>query len=399
MANNTSRKESMTRYEQRCKVCNSYFKNTIEEMYDKGLTAKQIFEALHLTQDPSELETLKKEFLTEQIINRHLTKHYNPRMTASIKSVTNKTKLQQARENFKNGRQSKIDTVMTISHLIEVALIKLESLDEFPDGRQAHQLTINYMSIIKNLIDEFSKLTGELKIENTIDINFWNVQITEFANIVINTIRKMDVKFNLNSQLEYSFGQEFQKQWKEYKDIQNQILNGQLPVNYGERERNINTFNIVPDYKEKSQENNIESVNASTNSNEALYELSEEAERNRENQELEYIQKMTDSYNKSKNQSDEKSIDKETDEYYSSYHSDEDNNEIIINNSITSEEEYNSQVIDNSLQSTNINTDNFNLENAEKELNTLNKQINNLTSEKSKTKSIKDSIKKLMQKK
>ena len=52
-----------------------------------------------------------------------------------------------------------------------MALINLESLDSFPDGRQRHQLTINYMGQIKGLIDEFSKLTGELQTENTFDIN------------------------------------------------------------------------------------------------------------------------------------------------------------------------------------------------------------------------------------
>lgn len=131
----------------------------------------------------------------------------------------------------------------------------MESLDSLPDVRQKHQLTINYMSQIKGLIDEFSKLTGELQIENTFDINFWNVQITEFANIVIQTIRKMDYQFQLNNKLEYAFGVEFQKQWKQYKETQDKILNGELPVNYGAKERTLNTFNIMPNYK---QENNNE---------------------------------------------------------------------------------------------------------------------------------------------
>ena len=70
----------------------------------------------------------------------------------------------------------------------------------------------------------------------------------------------MDHQFNLNSQLEYSFGVEFKKCWNEYREIQNKILDGELPINYGEKERNINTFNIIPDYNEsqKNDENDID---------------------------------------------------------------------------------------------------------------------------------------------
>lgn len=113
------------------------------------------------------------------------------------------------------------------------------------------------MGQIKGLIDEFSKLTGELQTENTFDIHFWNVQISEFANIVIKTIRKMDHQFNLNSQLEYSFGIEFKKCWDEYRETQKKILDGELPINYGEKERNINTFNIIPDYDKENETNNL----------------------------------------------------------------------------------------------------------------------------------------------
>lgn len=113
------------------------------------------------------------------------------------------------------------------------------------------------MGQIKGLIDEFSKLTGELQTENTFDIHFWNVQISEFANIVIKTIRKMDHQFNLNSQLEYSFGIEFKKCWDEYRETQKKILDGELPINYGEKERNINTFNIIPDYDKEDETNNL----------------------------------------------------------------------------------------------------------------------------------------------
>ena len=314
--------EVLTRYEKNCKVCNSYFKNIIEEMYNRGLTAKQIYEALFLSQNPQEIQILHNEGLTESIIKRHLDKHYNEKASTYIRSTKNKTKLQKAREDYKKGQQIKIDTIQTISHLIDVALIKMESLDDFPDGRQAHQLTINYMSIIKNLIDEFSKLTGELKVENTIDINFWNVQITEFANIVIKTIRQMDEKFNLNSALAYEFGKEFQKQWKEYKNIQDQILNGELPVNYGEKERNINTFNM---------DNSNISLQQSQN-------LTENEDIKKEQQELEYIQQVNESYNNAKQKQFENTS------YYNTYHTDNViEQDTLID--VISEDEYNNTII------------------------------------------------------
>lgn len=247
--------DGIIRYEPKCKVCNSQFKTLIESLYDNNLNGRQILEALHSLKDQQSQIILSKEQLSEASINRHLEHHYSQKAKAALKTATHTDKLSQSRETFKNGIQTKVNTISTLSHLIDIALINMESLDSLPDVRQKHQLTINYMSQIKGLIDEFSKLTGELQIENTFDINFWNVQITEFANIVIQTIRKMDYQFQLNNKLEYAFGVEFQKQWKQYKETQDKILNGELPVNYGAKERTLNTFNIMPNYK---QENNNE---------------------------------------------------------------------------------------------------------------------------------------------
>ena len=99
------------------------------------------------------------------------------------------------------------------------------------------------MTTIKNLIDEFSKLTGELKQEGTIDVNFFSNQITEFANIVLATIQKLDDQFDMDSKLEYAFGTEFQKQWATYKETQQKMISCELPLDYGAKDRNINTFN------------------------------------------------------------------------------------------------------------------------------------------------------------
>ena len=244
MARTTSKKNTaVVRFEPKCKICNSHFKDVIEEMYNNGLTVKQIWNALDSLQDPDERNIWLVESIKEANISRHLQKHYNIKVGAATKLAENRTRLEKSRAAFREGVHMKVNAVATLSHLIDIALINLEELDSFPDGRQRHQLTINYMTTIKNLVDEFSKLTGELKQEGSIDINFFSFQIAEFANIVMATIKKMDKQFGLNNQLEYEFGNEFQKQWRTYKDTQNKMINGELPLDYGERERNVNTFN------------------------------------------------------------------------------------------------------------------------------------------------------------
>lgn len=240
--------DGIIKYEARCKVCNSHFKNMIEALYVNNLNPRQIFEALNSLTDTASQKILQQEQLTESAIARHLDRHFSIKAGAALQQAKTQDRIQKSRELFKDGVQNKINTISTLSHLIDVALINIESLDSLPDGRQRHQLTINYMGQIKSLIDEFSKLTGELQVENTFDINFWNIQISEFANIVMQVIRHMDHKFQLNSQLEYNFGIEFQKQWKQYRETQTKILNGELPADYGAKERSLNTFNVTPKY-------------------------------------------------------------------------------------------------------------------------------------------------------
>lgn len=138
--------EEVMRYEPLCKVCNSHFKTMIESLHDCNLSAKQIFEALNALTDPQSKEQLAKEKLNEGSISRHLSKHYSSQAKAALKQASNQDRLFRSRELFKDGIQTKINTISTLAHLIDVALINLESLDSFPDGRQRHQLTINYMN-------------------------------------------------------------------------------------------------------------------------------------------------------------------------------------------------------------------------------------------------------------
>lgn len=233
----------LVRYEMKCKVCNSRFKTLIEQMYNEGLNPRQIFEFLKNQKDPVERTFFEKEDLKEATIRRHLNRHYNIKAAAKMHVSATRSRIQQSRENFRTGVAMRVDSIATLSHLIDVALINIEELDNFPDGRQRHQLTINYMAQIKSLIDEFSKLTGELKQEGTLDVNFFSAQITDFAQIVMATISKMDEQFGLNSKLMYAFGEEFKKQFTRYQETQKKMISGELPLNYGEKERSINTFN------------------------------------------------------------------------------------------------------------------------------------------------------------
>lgn len=163
--------DGITKFEVKCKVCNSQFKSIIESLYDNNLNPRQIFESLSALQDETSKQILAAEQLSEGAIARHLDKHYSAKARTALKQAVNTERLEKSRESFRDGVQAKINTINTLSHLIDVALINLESLDNFPDGRQRHQLTINYMGQIKGLIDEFSKLTGELQTENSFDIN------------------------------------------------------------------------------------------------------------------------------------------------------------------------------------------------------------------------------------
>lgn len=230
-------------YERKCKVCNSSFKSLIEDLSNQNLNPRQIMDYLRSLTDPVQINQLENESLSESAIRRHLDKHFNVKTGAQIKIAETKHKIQQSRETYKSGVSIVIDSVATISHMIDLALINMEDLDNMPDGRQKHQLTINYMTTVKNLVEEFAKLTGELKQEGSVDVNFFSTQITEFANIVMATISKLDEKMNLDNKLESAFAQEFKKQWELYKATQQKMINGELPLDYGAQQRNINTFN------------------------------------------------------------------------------------------------------------------------------------------------------------
>jgi hypothetical protein len=58
-------------------------------------------------------------------------------------------------------------------------------------------------------------------------------------------MRKIDFELKLDGDLELLFAKEFKTQWDAYKLRQQRILNGDLSPAEGQRELNLNTFNIV----------------------------------------------------------------------------------------------------------------------------------------------------------
>ena len=226
-----------------CKVCNSQFRGLIEELYRQGMNPQKIFDYLQSLSDPMEKVAVKNENINPSSIRRHLDKHYNPIDESKIKVAETKKKIETSREKYQQGISIAVDKVNTIANIIETAMIRIEEVEELPGDKSKHQFTIQYMNSIKGLVESLAKLTGELKQEGTIDINFFSNEITRFADIVLSTIRQIDKDMGLHNQLEYNFANEFKKQWELYQIRQNKIFNGELPPNDGYKQQNVNTFN------------------------------------------------------------------------------------------------------------------------------------------------------------
>lgn len=231
---------SQTTVVSQCKVCNSKNRNLIEQLHLNGLSAEKIADYLNNLSEPEQKVIVSTEQIKPSSIRRHLQRHFNPDEGAKVKIAETKARIQQSRNLLNQGVQITIDKVNNLSHLIDVAMIHLEEIEHTQtNNKQKHQLTIQYMNSIKGLIESLAKLTGDLRQEGTIDINFFSNEITNFADIVLQTIRVVDRQLDLNGQLEHKFAQEFSTQWSDYQDRQIKIINGEM-----EQKPNIvNTFN------------------------------------------------------------------------------------------------------------------------------------------------------------
>ena len=225
-----------------CKVCMSKHRGIVEALAIKKFSPEKIYEYLQSMQDPKDQKIVHEEKLKPSSIRRHLQRHFDAKDDLAIKDASVQARIKTSRKNYYDGRKINIDKANTIAHMIELALARMEELENLSDAKK-HQYTIGYMGQIKGLVDELNKVSGAIKEEGNIDATFYQNQIDTFAKIVLSTIRALDQQFDMNYQLEVAFVDEFKKQYKVFKERENLILSGQLSPKDGEVERNVNTFN------------------------------------------------------------------------------------------------------------------------------------------------------------
>jgi len=234
------------KYEKNCKVCNSKFRSMIENLKISGMSPEKIFNYLKGLESPTDKAIVQREDINPSSIRRHMAKHFDIKDGVIVKMAESEARIEQSRGVYQQGVAIVIDKVNTVSHLIEVNMAKLEKVEtDFRNQKLEHTMTVQYTNTIRGLIETLAKLTGDLKQEGNIDVNFFNNEITIFAEIVLSTIRKIDKELGLNGTLEIVFAQEFKNQWDAYRLRQQRIMNGDLSPTEGQKELNLNTFNVV----------------------------------------------------------------------------------------------------------------------------------------------------------
>lgn len=229
-------------YIKQCKVCNSVFRNRIEELSLQGFNPQKIFSYLQAIQDPEEQKIVQKEQIKPSAIRRHLDNHFQKDEAVKVKLAETHSRIENSREMLQSGVSIAIDKINSLCHMIDVAMIKMEEVesDVTINNKMKYQLTVQFMNTAKGLIESLAKLTGELKQEGTIDINFFTTEISVFVDIVLATIRSVDKQLNLHGDLENNFSMEFQERWNDYRNKQMAILNG---IEKPRVQNLVNTFN------------------------------------------------------------------------------------------------------------------------------------------------------------
>lgn len=229
-------------YVKQCKVCNSAFRNRIEELSLQGLNPQQIYNYLQNLQDETEKQIVMSEDIKPSAIRRHIDRHFNVEEIAKVKVAETHHRIDKSREMLHKGTQIAIDKINSLCHMIDVALIKIEEIesDISVKNKDKYVLVNNYMNTSKGLIESLAKLTGELKQEGTIDVNFFSNEIDVFVDIVLDTIRDVDKKMESKGEIENSFSEIFKLKWDSYKKKQVAVLNGEMKPS---PPSNTNTFN------------------------------------------------------------------------------------------------------------------------------------------------------------
>lgn len=216
-------------YSKQCKCCNSVFRDRIESLSIEGFNPERIYQYLQSIQDKNEQEIVQRENIKPSSIRRHLDNHFQKDEVVKVKLAETHSKIEKSRNMLNNGVSIAIDKVNSLCHMIDVAMIQMEQVenDSTLTNRLKYQTTIQFMNTSKGLIESLAKLTGELKQEGTIDINFFTTEISVFVDIVLASIRAVDKAMTLEGQLEQQFSIEFQERWKDYREKQIAIINGE----------------------------------------------------------------------------------------------------------------------------------------------------------------------------
>ena len=216
-------------YVKACKVCNSFFRNRIEKLSIDGMNPQKIYSYLQSIQDPNEQLIVQKEDIKPSSIRRHLDNHFQKDEAVKVRLAETQSRIETSRDMLHKGASITIDKINSLCHMIDVSLIKMEEIesDISINNKMKYQLTVQYMNTAKGLIESLAKLTGELKQEGTIDINFFSTEISVFVDIVLAAIRSTDKTLQMKGELESQFSIEFQERWKDYKTKQIAIINGE----------------------------------------------------------------------------------------------------------------------------------------------------------------------------
>jgi hypothetical protein len=213
-----------------CKVCNSKFRNVIEELSTKNMSPEKIYAYLQSLTDPEQQMLIVKENINPSSIRRHLKSHFKQDEVANVKLAETHSKIEYNRNLYKEGKEITVDKINSLNYMIEDAVTRIEEIEvdiSIPNSKK-YQLINQYMLTAKTLIESLAKLTGELKQEGTIDINFFSTEITSFANIVLECITELDNQLNLNGKVVNEFAGIFQKKWTDYKTLQTAVINGEV---------------------------------------------------------------------------------------------------------------------------------------------------------------------------
>src|SRR5574344_573335 len=99
-------------YIPQCKVCNSQFKELIEQLGRQGLSAQKIEDYLRSLTKPEEIEIVSKEDIRSSNIRKHLKSHINSdKETQQISVAKTRTKIEKSRDYYNQGIGIKIDKI------------------------------------------------------------------------------------------------------------------------------------------------------------------------------------------------------------------------------------------------------------------------------------------------